>query len=523
MKKIIPIIFIFTLFMQKMFAQQDIYIASGGTLYTHSGAQLGIFGNIINDASGGLNHNSGGNVYLYRRAANGTGNSRIYDGPGAPSFAGNYNSGGAYVKFWNLFTDNNTGTATPSGTPINGSGGSGQISIEQETRISGTHSFVNGMVWTPRNNWKHAYIHYDNTSAGYTGNTALKHIDGYAAKTGTGDFDFPIGDGTSLRMSGLRSPVNGTFKSAYFNKNSTLGTTGISGNNAGSGSYAGNIVRIDQTEFWDIDGTASSNFMLTALNSVAGYSDWNTLPNFFASATNKITMTGFDGTWENLGISPAVSSITQDGQFVTTTASTPDVNFSAYTWAITDIVLAINLEKFNAVPLNCKTQLNWEVDNISLLQNYELQRSENGSSFLFVATIPAGNSSSNSYITEQPGLNAFYRIKLNFKDGSFKYSPVLPVEKKCNGENLLALKIYPNPVKSVLQLIITSEKKTNYNIVITDLAGQRIFYKNVAVEKGNNLVSIDLKYFPAAVYNLCLYDATNKSVLESLRVVKINE
>ena len=500
-------------------AQQDIYIASGGNIYTHPGGQMGIFGNIINDGAGGLNHNNAGDVYLYRRAAQGTGNSRIYDGPSAPSYTGNYNTGGAYVRFWNLYTDNTTGTATPSGTPINGTTGSGQISLEQECRVSGTHSFVNGMVWTPRNKWKHAYLHYDNSTATYSGSANTIHIDGYAAKTGTSNFDFPIGDGNRLRTSGLRTPASGTYKSAYFNNNAMLGTTGISGNNASTGPYMGLIVRIDQSEFWDIDGTASSKFMLTALNSVAGYSDWNIFNNFFNSNPAKIVITGFDP-WENLGISPVASSMTQDGPFVSTTATTPDGNFSAYTWATTDIVLPVSFKSFNAKTVNCRILLNWEVENSAGIHNYVLQRSENGLNFNDLAIIDPGTASLNSFTIDQPGTYAFYRIRLNLEDGSYRFGPVLPVEKKCNGQGSTSLKIYPNPVRSILQVIVNSDQISRYDIVITNLLGQRLLTRNVYAEAGANLYSIDLSGLPAAMYTLSLFSPDGVSPIKTAELIR---
>ncbi len=312
-------------------AQQDTYIAPNGTMYTHPNASMAVFGNLINDAQGGVNHNNGGDVYLYRDAAAGTGNSRIYDGPLAPAPTDNYNAGGAYVRFYNILTDNTVGTATPSGTNINSTSGTAPIQIEQEARVTNTHTFVNGMLWTPRADWKHAYMHYESTG-NYTGTSDAKHIDGYAASTNKATFDYPIGEGTRLRISGVVGAANGTFKSAYFQKNAQLGTTGISGNNASTGPMNGGIQVVNTTEFWDIDGTASSQFKLTALNSVAGYSDWNIGANFSGLQASDMVITAFDP-WENLGITGTPGTITADGAFVTTVATTPDVAFSAYTWA----------------------------------------------------------------------------------------------------------------------------------------------------------------------------------------------
>lgn len=342
---------------------QDCYVAPGGNVVTHPGASMTYFGDLINDARGtaatastantGVNHAGGGTVYLFRASTGGgagSGSSRIYDGPLATIATDNYNAGGSAVRFYNLITDNSVGIATPSGTVVNGTGGSGQIQFEQEVCISNLHTFTNGKVWTPRDKWKHAYAHYDANAATYTGamgsNTtasgnALKMIDGYAAKTGSITFTFPIGDGIYTRFGGIVGPASGIYKGAYFAKNAPdNSTTGISGNAAGADGFAncnGNIKKVNRTEFWDFDGTASSQFMQTALNSVAGYSDWGTTTNFNVWTGADVVITGFDK-WENLGITGVPGSLTTDGPFTTTVATAPDPLFSAYTWAVAKII-----------------------------------------------------------------------------------------------------------------------------------------------------------------------------------------
>lgn len=518
MKKI-NLIFYLVFFCSNLFAQEDLYISPSGSLVTHNGASMGIFGNIINDAPGGLNHQNAGNVYFYRRAANGTGNSRITDGPLAPVYSGNYNNGGAYVRFWNLFTDNTTGTGTPSGTPINGPGGSGQISVEQECRVSGLHSFVNGIVWTPRNHWKHAYLHYDNSGAGYSGNTDAKHIDGYAAKSGTGDFDFPIGDGNLLRMSGLRSPANGIFKSAYFAKNAYTGTSGISGNNGSTGPLLGRITKVAGSEFWDIDGTAPSYFMLSSLNSIAGYSEWGHASNFSGSNPGRLIISGYDA-WDTLGINSSPTSLNSDGQFVTTSAITPDPNYSAFTWASKDPLLPITFAKFNAVTVNCRIQLNWELDNTTGLQHFEIQASENGINFISLLSVTAGNNTIHTCTVDQAGQRAFYRIKLSYEDGSYNYGPVLPAEKRCSGENVFSFKVYPNPLQDYIRLFITGDKHAAFSLSVLNAAGQRLVKKNIIVEKGNNLFTVDISELPAADYYLNLIDDSGIQVQQSIKIIK---
>ncbi len=501
------------------------YVATGGTLYTHSGAQMGVFGNIINDATGGLNHNSAGTVYIFRSAATGVGNSRIYDGPSAPAYTGNYNSGGAYTRFYNLVTDNSIGTNTASGTIINTTSGAGQVQIEQEIRITNQHTFTNGIVWTPRGDWRHAFVHYDANGATYTGNTNARHIDGYAAKTGSSNFDFPIGDGLRQRISGLSGPASGVFKSAYFNRNPKLGTTGISGFSAAATPLRGNLARVSSYEFWDIDGTAASQFKLTALNSVAGYSEWAT--DFATFTAADVVTAAWDQVWENLNINTPPASFAVDGPFITSASPTnPDMGnsfgtgspFSAYTWGVTiyGIPLKIKLNNFYANANGCAAVIAWNSSNEEKAERFEVEQSLNGVYFNKMAEVNAkGGAAENNYaITiNQTEAVSYYRLKMMEKDGLFSYSPVKQVKVNCSSTETY-LNVYPNPVTNGMA---TLNFKLQYSgqtqIQIVNAAGQQVLSKYINIESGiNNIVPVQLNNQAKGIYLIQLVSTEGKSL-----------
>ncbi len=513
-------------------AQQSLYVASGGTMYTHTGAQMGVFGDIINDATGGLNHNNAGTVYIFRSAATGVGNSRIYDGPSAPAFTANYNAGGAYTRFYNLVTDNSIGTNTASGTVINSTTGTGQIQVEQELRISNQHTFTNGMIWTPRGSWKHAFVYYDANTATYTGNTDARHIDGYAAKTGSSNFDFPIGDGIRLRISGLVSPANGVYKSAYFNRNATLGTTGISGFSAAAAPLRGNLIKVSTYEFWDIDGNAASQYKLTALNSVAGYSEWAT--DFSAYAASNIVIAAWDQVWENLNINAAPGSFATDGAFITSaSASNPDAGnsfgtgspFSAYTWGVTiyGVPLKIKLKNFQANVMGCSAVLNWISTNEEKADRYEIEQSANGVAFTKVATVNSkGNSTENNYnlSVNQSSAISYYRLKMIEKDGLYSYSPVQQVKTNC-GTNESYFTVYPNPVRNgYTTLNFKTQYSGNAQVHLVNAMGQQLFQKSITVNAGtSNIVPLELKTLSKGIYFIRLSSADGESLMEVQKII----
>jgi hypothetical protein len=321
-----------------LFAQENIYIGKNAAIYSFPHSSIAIFGDLINDSKGGFNHNNGGEVYIFRHSGNGKGNSRITNGPQAEISNENYNKSGTYCRFWNLHTDNTVGTSVPSGTTLNSETGAGNIEIEQEVRVSNIHYFDNGMIWTPRNKWKTAFLHYDTENATYIGNDDTKHIDGYAAKSGAKSFIFPIGDGKHQRPCGISYPANGIFKCAYFNKNPFEGTEGLSGASMDKDNVNNpkeEIYKVCGTEFWDIDGTAQANIILTSKNQISCYSDW--ADNFRDLDPKSIVIAGYDNKWENLHITNTNDlTMGSDYSYISSEVCNPDSGFSLFTWASTD-------------------------------------------------------------------------------------------------------------------------------------------------------------------------------------------
>lgn len=524
---------------------QDIYIAPSASMVTHTGATMSIVGNLINDARGtaaslstsnaGFNHNGGGTVYLYRHS--GSGSSRIYDGSdttlyGTPTNA--YNAGAKAVRFYNLITDNTVGTATPSGTLVNTTSGSGHIQLEQEVSVSNQLSFVNGIIWTPRGLWRHAYLHFDASTANYVGagasNTAFSspatnmQVDGYVAKTGASNFVFPIGDGIYTRFAALNTPNNGVYKAAYFKKDPHALTTssGLSGSSTQGSTSAmnGGITNVSSAEFWDIDGTAASQYNLYAFNTGA-YSNWSS--DFSAVVTGspaKVLIAALDD-WENLGIATAPTTYSDDGVFSTHVATAPDSGnvaasgnpFVAYTWALapTSVPLPIQLLSFSAVATACKAKITWASADEQELQNYTLQYSTDARTFQDVAVLPAqGDNSNYQFSYEQLKGKGYYRLQIKKQDASITYTNVISVQTDCATQNEIVA--YPNPVINQLQLKGLSIGQT---LCLYGINGQLLRLDPVH----ETSVQMDMSNYANGTYTI-LVSAQNQNVATIKIVVK---
>lgn len=175
----------------------------------------------------------------------------------------------------------------------------------------------------------------------------------------------------------------------------------------------------------------------------------------------------------------------------------------------------IKLGSFKAVVRdNNKPTLEWT----SLLElessKYIVERSLNGDSYQAIGEIEAaGNSYSTlrySFTDASLGAqDAYYRLKMVDIDGSFEYSHTVYVNLSKNG-SAGALKVFPNPFKSTVQLGGISAADVNRNnIRVYTLTGQQV---NFTVS-GANAITIDAGV-PAGIYILRVKDKTFRLLKE---------
>jgi hypothetical protein len=384
------------------------------------------------------------------------------------------------------------------------------------------------MIWTPRGNWRHAFVHYDGNGSSYTGNSDTKHIDGYAAKTGNSNFDFPIGDGIHERISGIYNPSAGIFKSAYFKKDPQAGTTGISGSSPSAGPFMGGLINSSSREFWDIDGTASSQFKLASLNNVPGYSDWSN--NFSSYTASDIAISAWDGSWEYLNINAIPASFTDDGGFITAVATNPDNGnvafsgnpFSAYSWGLKGGVLPLRLLSFNSRANGCTVQLNWNTSNEVNTSRFLVEKSANGISFIPAVEVGAkGSMIINNYSVElnQPEALNYYRIKMIDLDGKYSYSVVINAKTDCGAAGNF-FSVYPNPVSNGMAVIkLITEYKGNATLTMINANGQEVLKKDMTVTAGVNTISLGLQHLPKGNYVISFLSEDGRSISETRKII----
>lgn len=154
--------------------------------------------------------------------------------------------------------------------------------------------------------------------------------------------------------------------------------------------------------------------------------------------------------------------------------------------------------------------LNWSTASELNNSHYDVERSSNGSTFVKVGALPAGNQSASmqQYIfnDETPGSGiAYYRLKQVDKDGSFQYSQIVrlhvanPIDK---------ISVYPNPAKTQSFVRFNSDMQ-QVQVQLHDLGGRVVYSRNMAGVKAGQGLTIPVNNLSKGFYLLKITSVQN--------------
>ena len=131
---------------------------------------------------------------------------------------------------------------------------------------------------------------------------------------------------------------------------------------------------------------------------------------------------------------------------------------------IAEGTLPLTLADFQGSATKQTVDLTWVTSLEDQTSHFEIQRSVGGGDFRAVGRIPAAGQSNTTLTyaftdTEAPRGELTYRLRMEDLDGSFTYSPLVPV--RTTGEELT---VYPNPATDFVQLPV-SEGNTSVRIL----------------------------------------------------------
>lgn len=266
------------------------------------------------------------------------------------------------------------------------------------------------------------------TSATATGGGNTAHIDGFATKTGTTDFNFPVGDNGIYQHFRITTiSALSTFRVSYFDVQHPQAGPYYDGTaNASIAEELGNC------DHWDVEqvplGSATANVVVSY-----GNNSCNVIP---PAGEAFMSMAVWDGLSWNYPL-PGVDPIAVSGEVATTT---PLSNFGGFVLASNDPsnnVLPIELLSFDATAKTTSVFTEWitatEINN----DYFTVERSRDGHAFSSLENIDgAGNSHAEltySFIDGSP-LNgiSYYRLRQTDFDGASTASDPVAVEFRQN-------------------------------------------------------------------------------------------
>jgi len=206
------------------------------------------------------------------------------------------------------------------------------------------------------------------------------------------------------------------------------------------------------------------------------------------------------GTWSDLSSATSFFRLMVEAQFVST--------------------LPITTTALKGEHKESKNVLTWTTLTEQNNKGFEIQRSADGSNFSSIGFVMSkainGNSTTNiDYQFEdiKPfASNGYYRVKQIDKDCKLMYSNAVLLKGLKRGD--VTLSIYPNPVKSNLNMVITAPANNKATLTIIDAAGRTIMQKIEQLLSGDNTVSLNVIGLSSGSYTIKAVYAEGQTVVK---------
>ncbi|CAN5900189.1 hypothetical protein BH11BAC4_BH11BAC4_07440 [soil metagenome] len=182
------------------------------------------------------------------------------------------------------------------------------------------------------------------------------------------------------------------------------------------------------------------------------------------------------------------------------------------------LVLNSNFTRFNGLLNNKTAYLSWSASAERGLQNYEIEKSEDGIIFTGIGTVTARNMEDAHYNFTDPDMltmNTYYRLKMINNEGLFKYSTSILLSPALRFE----IKALKNPFKNNITAdIIVPEDGILYIKIFND-KGQLIKTMQQHARKGMNRIGTDNIQQAAGIYFLSV---SYKNETIKTKMIKLN-
>lgn len=405
------------------------------------------------------------------------------------------------AQFTNLLVNN----SNASGVSINSLG---NMLVAQTGTVSGTLTLTKGII----NNGNNTIIlGYNATNRGtltYTSGVITGKFSRWftTATNATTTGDFPVGKGSiarNARVEFTTAPTKGGMLTAEF----IAAAAGKGGLPLTDGALT--LKYISDDGYWRIDTDSITGGTYTITVQDSG------ITNVGNVSTLRLVKRPTNGTnWTVVGTAGTNSGSVTKPTVVRTAVS----GFSEFAIAgDAPNTLPYTSLKLTGEKVGTTNKLTWAVINEIDVRGYELQRSINAISYSTVTFVSAklnGTNASGEYSSMDNNSitsDGYYRLKQVAKDGSVSYSNTVLI-KGSKVYTITVGNVYPNPVRSNLNLVVAAANASTASIIVTDMNGKQVLKSTTALSKGDNNLQLSVQKLSAGSYTITMVDTTgNKS------------
>jgi Secretion system C-terminal sorting domain len=185
-------------------------------------------------------------------------------------------------------------------------------------------------------------------------------------------------------------------------------------------------------------------------------------------------------------------------------------------------ILPLQLVSFEVRNINNNTnKLSWETENEVNTSYFDIEKSDDGTSFTKVGTVSSLNRATPiMYTWDDVNFNkekAYYRLKIVDASGKYFYSAI--INMRAPSKAISILKISPNPVKYKLNLYYKAPNTNKYTVTIYDNLGKAITKDNYTFIKNGSSIDINIENLPNGNYYIQISD--NQSIKATNPFIKL--
>ncbi len=181
--------------------------------------------------------------------------------------------------------------------------------------------------------------------------------------------------------------------------------------------------------------------------------------------------------------------------------------------------LPIELYSFTAKLNGEKVDINWITISETNNDYFTVEKAGSDMEFSSVLTVDGAGNSYSTLIYQATDDNplegtSYYRLRQTDFDGQYSYSVIQTVVYNKNS----VISVYPNPVRTVLNINVSTLVSDRADILLYDIKGSKIYENSFTIDKGENSIDIDLSKLNHNIFILKI-DFENNSLNPLKKVI----